>query len=136
GINPAVRVGLQHHPGLALATLARRQQLSMAVVGMDLDAQRVTGVEELEQEGKWPPWVGAGTEEPVRCLVAQLVEGHALAWAVGHPAGVVFPISQHPGFADGASIVRRVAQHLRQAPAAPERALVNGLETQRVKRGS
>ena len=54
-IDAALRLGVQDDPGFGFAALTGRQEMNVAVVGMDLDRERVAGIEELEQEreGAW-----------------------------------------------------------------------------------
>ncbi|GGS03815.1 hypothetical protein GCM10008960_32940 [Deinococcus sedimenti] len=91
-------VDVQEVPRFGLAALAGADHgLGLGVVGVDLDAEPVAAVEELDEEGKAGGGVEAGAEELPRVSVEEVLHGVAGEGTGGDDAVAV----GDPGLADG-----------------------------------
>ena len=78
GVDAALRIGLQHHPGLGLAGVALGDQVFLVVLRMHLNRQHFVHVEKLQQQRKTVEPIGVVAEDRAFRRGHQLCDGGAL----------------------------------------------------------
>ena len=129
-IDPAAGRGIDHIPGLGLATIGGREPCGPGVVGMHLHGKVPLRIEKLEEQ--WERPVPRMPSEQVDGPVAdEPAERRAGQRPGGNDALIGAVIDDFPRLGEVVSRRQLTAEHRGEPPAAPEVAAVDGIERQR-----
>ena len=132
-VDHAAGIGGEDVPGLGLAQVGRIQPCGLFVVGMDLNRERLSGVEELDQEGKTRLRVVAA--EKFRTAPAnQFAQGRTGQRPLVDDALIRAVIADFPTLGIIVARADRLSQAGFQAAVPPEIATHEQTKTKRIKR--